>query len=478
MNIQTKATRILHHTGRSYLHDVLCPVLSDVLNKSRHSAEIDPELVEANSVVVQKFPDEPNARYTAISSFLFLRFFNPAILSPKQFGLADDYTDERVSRTLKLISKTIQNIANGVEFAEKEMYMRPLNALIKLHIPFVRRYIDRIALPPENRSKYIQRNLSFRAAEDTRKSKTYKSKKCPTCRNNTPKAQLNLEKDVASLTRRFNTLRQTLGGSSGSGSKTSSTPSAPTAKTRQKGKLSNTSSQASKHSSTSTTSAGESREQLCGKDGSETTSMSALLAMRTASTESFSIKGLLGNILGAVSKSEGDLCSAGETSDADSSSKYEHSETSKRFTGKESTDDGVLTQLQTGSKATDKTGSLDDVFKVPDSVGMKVGKPARAATCTTLKPAPLLKHRAQSGIALTSGMGRTISPTVKENCISMSLGRSEGLRVQQQGSSQRLGMTPNDKRGSIPERLDLVLNNLQQAAVLLQNQSRRRGAKF
>ena len=43
--------------------------------------------------------------YLAVTGFLFLRFFVPAILSPKLFALREEHSDQRTERTLKLIAK-------------------------------------------------------------------------------------------------------------------------------------------------------------------------------------------------------------------------------------------------------------------------------------------------------------------------------------------------------------------------------------
>lgn len=41
----------------------------------------------------------------AISGFFFLRFFAPAILTPKLFQLREQHADTRTSRTLLLLAK-------------------------------------------------------------------------------------------------------------------------------------------------------------------------------------------------------------------------------------------------------------------------------------------------------------------------------------------------------------------------------------
>ncbi|NXS72559.1 RASL1 protein, partial [Pandion haliaetus] len=57
--------------------------------------------------VEERFPSAQHeeVRYFSISGFLFLRFFAPAILTPKLFSLRDQHADPRTSRTLLLLAK-------------------------------------------------------------------------------------------------------------------------------------------------------------------------------------------------------------------------------------------------------------------------------------------------------------------------------------------------------------------------------------
>ncbi|ORX82729.1 hypothetical protein BCR32DRAFT_292449 [Anaeromyces robustus] len=99
--------------------------------------------------VAKTFKNENTVQYSSISGFIFLRFFCPAILSPKLFGLAEQHPDPVTARTLTLIAKILQNLANLTEFASKEPHMSESNQFIKNHISEMKYFIDAIAIPPD-----------------------------------------------------------------------------------------------------------------------------------------------------------------------------------------------------------------------------------------------------------------------------------------------------------------------------------------
>jgi hypothetical protein len=98
--------------------------------------------------VTRKFPNDPVIRYTAPSGFIFLRFFCPALLGPKLFGLAAEHPPMAIARDLTLIAKTLQNLANLVPFGKKEPYMADVNKFIEDNMPSMRDFIDKLCSPP------------------------------------------------------------------------------------------------------------------------------------------------------------------------------------------------------------------------------------------------------------------------------------------------------------------------------------------
>ncbi|KAF9116060.1 hypothetical protein BGX27_005089 [Mortierella sp. AM989] len=71
------------------------------------------------------------ARYTGVSGFVFLRLICPAILSPRLFHVVKDHPEPHAHRTLTLIAKSLQGLANLVNFGTKEEWMYPMNDFIK-----------------------------------------------------------------------------------------------------------------------------------------------------------------------------------------------------------------------------------------------------------------------------------------------------------------------------------------------------------
>jgi GTPase-activator protein for Ras-like GTPase len=71
-----------------------------------------------------------------VGGFLFLRFICPAVVTPHRYGLTKSAPSPKAGRTLVLISKLLQNLANGVEFdGTKGIPFHALSAMITFHAP-------------------------------------------------------------------------------------------------------------------------------------------------------------------------------------------------------------------------------------------------------------------------------------------------------------------------------------------------------
>ncbi|XP_056622421.1 ras GTPase-activating protein 2 isoform X1 [Triplophysa dalaica] len=178
--------------GRSYLIVTLKPVLNEIF-ESNKTCEIDPiKLKEGDNVEVNKetlqgyvqkvftsitqsssscpplmcdvfrslrqlaskrFPADPHVQYSAVSSFIFLRFFAVTVLSPHTFQLRSHHPDPEISRTLTLISKTIQSLGSWGSLSKnklssfKETYMYDFFKLFQEDecIEKVKKFLDEIS---------------------------------------------------------------------------------------------------------------------------------------------------------------------------------------------------------------------------------------------------------------------------------------------------------------------------------------------
>uniref|UniRef100_A0A4W4EGB0 RAS protein activator like 1 n=1 Tax=Electrophorus electricus TaxID=8005 RepID=A0A4W4EGB0_ELEEL len=171
--------------GMIYLHEVLKPIINHIFEEKKY-IELDPSseaevrdssvgmlqmylttIMEAivNSVsqcplamrvvfkqlhkrVEEQFPEPENedVKYLAISGFFFLRFFAPAILTPKLFHLRDHHADTRTSRTLLLLAKALQSVGNlGLQLGHgKEQWMAPLHPIILCSVASIKDFLDKL----------------------------------------------------------------------------------------------------------------------------------------------------------------------------------------------------------------------------------------------------------------------------------------------------------------------------------------------
>ena len=93
---------------------------------------------QIRSLSKRKYPDAQDSTIcTLIGGFFFLRFINPAIISPISYMLIDKHPAENPKRTLTYVAKILQNLANKPS-ASKEPYMQALQ-------PFLQENRDRIS---------------------------------------------------------------------------------------------------------------------------------------------------------------------------------------------------------------------------------------------------------------------------------------------------------------------------------------------
>lgn len=85
---------------------------------------------QIRSLSKRKYPDANDQTVcTLIGGFFFLRFINPAIVTPRSYMLIDGQPAENPRRTLTYIAKMLQNLANKPSYA-KEPYMSKLQIFI------------------------------------------------------------------------------------------------------------------------------------------------------------------------------------------------------------------------------------------------------------------------------------------------------------------------------------------------------------
>ncbi|XP_058119476.1 neurofibromin isoform X4 [Anopheles coustani] len=170
--------------GASYLQGLLEPLIRPLLDEPTNSFEVDPARLESSEdievnrknlialtqkvfdaivnsadrfppqlrsmchclyqVLSKRFPNLLQNNIGAVGTVIFLRFINPAIVSPQELGIVGKQVPTQIKRGLMLMSKILQNIANHVEFS-KEQHMLCFNDFLRAHFEAGRRFFIQIA---------------------------------------------------------------------------------------------------------------------------------------------------------------------------------------------------------------------------------------------------------------------------------------------------------------------------------------------
>ncbi|MED6283929.1 RasGAP-activating-like protein 1, partial [Characodon lateralis] len=138
---------------RDYSVEMLQSYLTSIIESIVNSVDQCPSVMrvafkQLHKRVEEQFtePENEDVKYLAISGFFFLRFFAPAILTPKLFQLRDQHADTRTSRTLLLLAKALQSVGNlGLQLGHgKEQWMAPLHPIILHSVTSVKDFLDKM----------------------------------------------------------------------------------------------------------------------------------------------------------------------------------------------------------------------------------------------------------------------------------------------------------------------------------------------
>lgn len=97
----------------------------------------------------RKYPSASDAAVCSlIGAFFFLRFVNPAIVTPQTYMLVDKHPSDTSRRTLTLIAKMLQNLANKPTYA-KEPYMSNLAPFVTENRKTINAFLNEMCEVPD-----------------------------------------------------------------------------------------------------------------------------------------------------------------------------------------------------------------------------------------------------------------------------------------------------------------------------------------
>ncbi|XP_070204929.1 rasGAP-activating-like protein 1 [Littorina saxatilis] len=136
------------HTSLEALEGYMEDVVDNIVH-SVHSCPLALRIVLRNIYLKArlKWPHKTHedTPYLAVSGFIFLRFFAPAILSPKLFSLFDLHPNRKINRTLTIMAKVTQSLGNlMVPKGCKEGWMEPLIPFMTSKISAIRNFLEEL----------------------------------------------------------------------------------------------------------------------------------------------------------------------------------------------------------------------------------------------------------------------------------------------------------------------------------------------
>ncbi|EEB13509.1 Ras GTPase-activating protein, putative [Pediculus humanus corporis] len=134
--------------------EFLLQILDEVTHAIFTSADACPKTLRyicgcLQRSVVNKWPNERLVKTRVVSGFIFLRLLCPALLNPRQFNLIPESPPQMASRSLIMVAKCLQNLANLIEFGGKEPYMEVVNPFILKNKERMVVYLDHLSNCPE-----------------------------------------------------------------------------------------------------------------------------------------------------------------------------------------------------------------------------------------------------------------------------------------------------------------------------------------
>ncbi|KAI9268706.1 Rho GTPase activation protein [Sporodiniella umbellata] len=99
---------------------------------------------QIRSLTKRKYPEATeHAVSSLIGGFFFLRFVNPAIVTPQAYMLVDRIPGQNTRITLTLLAKMIQNLANKPSYS-KEAYMIPTNPFVEANKKRTNKFLNEL----------------------------------------------------------------------------------------------------------------------------------------------------------------------------------------------------------------------------------------------------------------------------------------------------------------------------------------------